>query len=151
MASSIECRTAQREDLTTAARVWYEGARSSDGVPGGVPPLSALRERIDAELASGWTLWIAEVNREVVGILALKKSDAVLDQLFVLPSARHRGVGRLLLRQAMREMPQGFSLRTAIANVGARAFYEREGLVLLSTGTHPLDGHPVCYYGWNVR
>lgn len=137
-------------DLTTVARVWHEGARSSDGAPCEVPPLSALRRRIDVELANGWSLSVAEEDREIVGMLALKKAAAVLDQIYVLPAARRKGIGRLLLRHAMHEMPRGFGLRTAAENEGARVFYEREGLVRLSTGKHPRHGRAVCYYGWNV-
>lgn len=137
-------------DLTTVARVWHEGARSSDGAPCEVPPLSALRRRIDVELANGWSLSVAEEDRQIVGMLALKKAAAVLDQIYVLPSARRKGIGRLLLRHAMHEMPRGFGLRTAAENEGARVFYEREGLVRLSTGKHPRHGRAVCYYGWNV-
>ncbi|ULA59749.1 MAG: hypothetical protein LZF60_160077 [Nitrospira sp.] len=84
-------------------------------------------------------------------MLALKKSDAIVDQLFILPSAQRRGLGKLLLGQAMKEMPNGFTLRTAAANAGARAFYEKIGLKLLSVGKHPRDGYAVCFYGWKVR
>ncbi len=88
---------------------------------------------------------------EIVGMLAMKKTERILDQLFVAPKFHRQGVDRLLLVHAMEEMAEGFTLRTASSNLGARAFYERMGLEFLSEGEHPLDGQPVCYYGWKVR
>lgn len=151
MLSSSQCRPAKPEDLDAVAYVWRESAKLADGVAPEIPSLSALRERINSELASDWSLWVATLDREVVGMLALKKSDAIVDQLFILPSAQRRGLGKLLLGQAMKEMPNGFTLRTAAANAGARAFYEKIGLKLLSVGKHPRDDYAVCFYGWKVR
>jgi len=116
-----------------------------------MPSLLQLRDRVDAELAWGWSLWVATRHRELVGMLAIRKSEASVDQLFVLPSAQGCGVGRLLLQQAMQEMPNGFTLRTAAANTGARAFYEKADLKLLSIDRHPSHGYAVCIYGWKAR
>lgn len=91
MLSSSQCRPAKPEDLDAVAYVWRESAKLADGVAPEIPSLSALRERINSELASDWSLWVATLDREVVGMLALKKSDAIVDQLFILPSAQRRG------------------------------------------------------------
>ncbi|WP_162561256.1 GNAT family N-acetyltransferase [Methylobacterium terrae] len=150
MKVQIECRTAHQNDLDTIAQVWHDSAASSDASPG-VVPLAEFRARINIELADAWTLTVALVEGQIVGLLALKIADGVLDQLFVLPSAQRKGVGSLLLKQAMDAMPAGFTLRTASMNTGARSFYERMGLTLVSEGHHPRQGYPICWYGWNVR
>lgn len=163
MSSSITIRTASTSDLDAVARVWHESASRADGAPRHMPSLLELRARIDTELASGWSLWVAERIAErigervaeglgedpgIVGMLALRTSEADLDQLFVLPAAQRRGVGTCLIERARQEMPAGFTLRTAAANRGARAFYEKSGLRLLSTGQHPRHAYAVCCYGW---
>jgi GNAT superfamily N-acetyltransferase len=113
MSRLIKCRAAEPGDLDSIARVWHESARFADDALPEMPSVASLRERIDAELATGWSLWVTEVDHAVVGMLALKKSDAVLDELYVLPSVQRSGIGSFLLEQAMREMPRGFTLRTA--------------------------------------
>lgn len=114
-----------------------------------VPPCEALRSRIDAELRSGWDLHIAVRGDRLVGMLALKPSEACLDQIFVSPAEQGGGIGRELLRVAKRLMPAGFTLRVAASNEKARRFYDKEGLKLRGEGLHPWTGVPVQYYGWN--
>jgi ribosomal protein S18 acetylase RimI-like enzyme len=108
-----------------------------------------LRERIDMELASGWALFVAERDHRIVGMLALKPRDAILDQIFVLPEDQASGAGKALLDLAKEKMPAGFCLRMASANVRAGQFYERSGLVIAGQGSHPISAHPVSYYRWN--
>ena len=151
MTLTIECRTARLDDLDAIAQVWHESAARADGASPDVPPLGEFRRRIDVELAGAWTLIVALVESRIVGLLALKLDEGVLDQLFVSPSAQSQGVGSRLLKQAMDAMPTGFMLRTASANIGARRFYERAGLTFVSEGRHPWQGHPVCFYAWNGR
>lgn len=143
-----ETRAAQRGDLDRVAQVWHASAAAAAGAAPEVPAVEDLRARIDAELAGAWTLFVASQENCIVGMLAVNKAERILDQLFVSPSMQRRGIGKTLLKRAMVEMPAGFTLRTASVNVNARAFYERMGLRLLSEGSHPGRGHPVCFYGW---
>ncbi len=152
MAKMAQTRTAQQDDLDRVAQVWHASASASgvDDAPPDKPSVDALRTRIDIELADAWTLSVACIDGEIVGMLAVKKAERVLDQLFIMPGFQRQGVGKLLLNRAMEEMPAGFTLRTASGNISARTFYERMDLRLLTEGNHPRHGYPVCYYGWNV-
>jgi GNAT superfamily N-acetyltransferase len=147
---AVEYREARREDFDAIARVWHESALYALGAVMEIPSAGALRSRIDGELASGWALTVAVRRGEIVGFLALKPEVAVLDQLFVLPSAQGRGIGGALLDHAKRTMPGGFRLRTAAANEKACRFYVRSGLALIEEGIHPRNGHAVRHYGWAV-
>jgi hypothetical protein len=51
-----------------------------------------LRARIDEELRSSWTLHVAVADQDgtIVGLMAIDMKQAVLDQLFVAPSAREK-------------------------------------------------------------
>ena len=150
MSSAIPCccRLAAPSDLDAVAALWHESARLGDGAPRDMPSRLELRQRVDAELASGWRLWVAARDRSIFGMLAIRKRNAVLDQLYVLPAVQRCGIGRLLIEHAMHEMPSGFTLRTAAANTRARAFYAKAGLRLLFIDQHPRHGYSVCNYGW---
>jgi GNAT superfamily N-acetyltransferase len=146
----IESRAAREADFDAVAEVWFEAGRTADGAPADHPSLGELRARVDREVAADWRLTVAVEDGRIIAFLAIKPAQAILDQLFVLPSRQRLGAGSLLLACAMRDMPDGFTLRTATANTRARRFYERSGLTLVSESLHPRYGTPVCIYGWNV-
>lgn len=150
MIATVDIRPARVDELDDVALVWHASASAADDAPPRMSSVEDLRARIDVELADGWTLFVASLAGEVVGVLAMKKIEGVLDQLYVSPSTQRGTIGAQLLGRARAEMPNGFTLRTASANRGARAFYKRMGLKLLSEGVHPRHGHPVCFYGWSV-
>jgi putative acetyltransferase len=116
-----------------------------------MPSLGELREWVDLEFAAGWSVTVAVREGQVVGFVAIKRRQAVLDQLFVRPGSIGNGLGRALLAEAMAAMPNGFTLFTRSANTRARRFYEKAGLVFLRDDVHPRTGDPVAYYGWNIR
>lgn len=146
----MKWRAAGVDDFDAVAFVWHESARNAEGAAPQIPTLEELRSRIDRELAAGWKLSVCVAGDEIIGMLALQPDIAVLDQLFILPRHQARGVGLAGLQEAMKAMPQGFSLRTASGNYRARRFYERAGMSLLEEGTHPTAGYAVCYYGWGA-
>jgi hypothetical protein len=78
----LRCRPAVAVDLDVMADVWHESARAMDGAPPELPTRDQLRSRIDEELLSGWDLHVAVQDGEIVGMLALKAAEAILDQLF---------------------------------------------------------------------
>ena len=147
---AIGLRAARSSDLDSVAQIWHDSA----GLPGVGPPVmptvQQLRQRVDAELATGWKLAVAVNDGEVVGMLAVRLATSVLEQLFVRPSHIGQQVGKVLLQEAMNSMPDGFKLFTATANRRAQAFYERQGLVFLREGPDPRTGRPVLFYGWKV-
>lgn len=143
-----EFRDARAEDLDAVARLWHRSASLPDVGPPNMPSLSDLRARVDQELEAGWRLIVGVRESEIVGFMALKVEESILDQLFVCPSQIGTGLGATLLRQATLEMPDGFSLHTASTNRRARIFYERAGLSRVREGPHPRSGHPVTYYNW---
>ena len=109
---------------------------------------AALRERVDLELSHGWELFVAEGDAGPVGMLAIKPAEHRLDQLFVDPAAQGQGVGRALMAFAKARMPDGMWLRTAVDNVRAAAWYEREGFVLDRAEPHPTFPRVYAYYRW---
>jgi ribosomal protein S18 acetylase RimI-like enzyme len=148
---TYELRASIESDHDAIAEVWHSSASLPGVGPPSMPTLGELRERVDLEFAAGWSVTVAVREGDVVGFAAIKRSEAVLDQLFVRPGSIGDGVGQALLAQAIAAMPNGFTLFTRSANTRARHFYEKAGLVFLRDDVHPRTGDPVAYYGWNVR
>lgn len=109
-----------------------------------------MLERVALELAGGWDVTVAVDGGRLIGFVALKPQESVLDQLFVHTDSIGFGVGRALLAHAVEVMPDGFTLFTRSANGKARQFYERQGLVCVGDGLHPNTGDPITHYGWKI-
>ena len=146
--SPIQYRPYRASDLHQAAHIWFESWRSSGvSAPDPVTELGLL-ERFEREAESGWSVVVAERGDLLVGFMALKASEGILDQLFVLSTAQRQGVGAHLLSLAAHTMPRGFHLRTAADNTGARRFYELQGLTLDRLEPHPTNSHVTAIYRW---
>jgi GNAT superfamily N-acetyltransferase len=93
-------------------------------------------------------LWVAEEDGRVVGLAAVG-ADA-LGHLYVHPDHQGRGIGTALLERTKELRPEGFSLWTFPANVGACRFYERHGLraVEYGDGSGNEEGVPDVRYAW---
>ncbi len=145
---TVTLRPATDSDRDPIAAIWHAGASLPGVGPPVMPGREELRRRLDAEMAAGWQVTLAEIAGETVGFLAIHPAQRLLAELFLDPAHLHRGIGRLLLDHAKSAMPRGFSLFTTAANARARHFYEREGLVVANAGRHPRAGHPVIWYEW---
>lgn len=141
-------RATTTSDWDDIADIWHSSASLPGVGPVSMPSRDELRSRLDPEFAAGWFVMLAVCEGTTVGFVAMKRSEAVLAELFVRPDAVGNGIGRKLLEEAQAEMPTGFTLFTRTANVRARRFYEDNGLRAIKEGFHPRSGDPVVYYRW---
>lgn len=144
----ILIRPYQQSDAAALARLWLESWRSTPVEVSRTTHVGDLCERIDRELRGGWTVYVAKNGNALVGFVAIKKEENQLDQLFVHPASQSRGIGKLLLGRAKEEMPKGFWLSTALINIRAQKFYEREGFTVAEEYSHPRLGHQMRRYVW---
>jgi putative acetyltransferase len=148
--SGITIRPAFEADYDALARIWVQGQTPFDGSAAPPELYDELRARLPREAAGGdWTIFAAEYDGRVAGLLAMIVSEGVLRQLFIDETLRSRGIGKALLDFAKQQMPRGFWLRTHALNVRGHRFYEREGLTHLRTEPHPQ--HPEAIfriYAW---
>jgi hypothetical protein len=72
----VDIRPARVGELDDVALIWHASASAADDAPPRMSSVEDLRARIDVELGDGWTLFVASFAEEVVGILAMKKSNA---------------------------------------------------------------------------
>jgi GNAT superfamily N-acetyltransferase len=148
MRKSISIEPFQRVDTPKLAAIWFKGWQSAGIKVEGAITLAELRSRIPKELDNGWEVSIARLKGDIVGFSALKMKFTNLDQLFVIPSAQRCGIGKALLDHSKLLSPGELFLWTAIDNVDARRFYEREGFKPGSQAIHKKLGHPIISYRW---
>lgn len=85
---------------------------------------------------------------EPAGFVALDGTE--LEQLYIAPGLRRRGIGSLLLDAAKRGGRDELTLYTFQRNTGARAFYERHGFTAVSfdDGSRNEEKEPDVRYRW---
>ena len=139
-------RAGRREDAEAAARLWMQSAQehtSHDPVYATAPDAEKTMRRFLADLArNGYAfVFVATVDEEMVGFASgelregsptfLPKTWASVDDVFVLPGYRNRGIGHALIASvegwARRKGANGVSLQVAAANGRGRKFYEDLG------------------------
>jgi GNAT superfamily N-acetyltransferase len=92
-------------------------------------PDGELREWVASCLVPSGGVTVAELEGQVVAVMATERSAVFswITQMAVAPALVGRGIGSLLLAQAMRTLAPPIRLYTFQANSGARRFYERHG------------------------
>lgn len=130
------------------AQVWLAGWLSTGLSTGDDPTIPEMRARIDDDLGKGCVFTVATVDDRIVGMLAMVPGK--LDQLFLDPDWKGKGVGKALFGEAVRKMPDGFTLWANTANARARTFYERQGMTLQAIGPRPdKPEQVVAHYRWS--
>ena len=71
--------------------------------------------------------WVAVADNSVVGMMALDETD--IDQLYLDPQWRGRGIGDVFVAHAKFRRPTGLGLWAFQVNTPALRFYERYGFV----------------------
>ena len=104
-------RPARMDEYDEVARVWMESWATVGIEPASAALLEKLRARLRAEVAKGWSLYVADDGGRLAAMLALHVSDNYLDQLFVAPEYQGKSVGRMLLAFTHTLLPDEIWLR----------------------------------------
>ncbi|MFB8761173.1 GNAT family N-acetyltransferase [Nocardiopsis alba] len=141
-------RRAEQSDALAVADVWRRSFATA------LP--SVRRAHDDAEVRSWFShvvvpryeTWVATSGDSVVGLLALDGEE--LDQLYLDPAWRGRGLGDRFIALAKRRRPDGLTLWTFQVNEPARRFYERHGFVAVewTDGSRNEEREPDIRYLW---
>ena len=146
MDTDFTIRAGRKDDAVEAARLWMRSAEehtAHDRVYETAPGAEKTMRRFLADVAnSGYSfLFVAAAGDRTVGFISgelrqgsptfLPRTWASVDDVFVEPEYRNRGMGRALL-QSVRDWAQergadGISLQVAAANARGRKFYEDLG------------------------
>ncbi len=92
--------------------------------------------------------WVAIAEGSVIGLLVLDGEE--LEQLYLDPSWRGRGVGDRFMDLAKQQRPDGLGLWTFQVNGPARRFYERHGFIAVehTDGLRNEEHEPDVRYAW---
>ncbi|HYQ84176.1 MAG TPA: GNAT family N-acetyltransferase [Rubrobacter sp.] len=146
MNEDFTIRPGRKEDAAETARLWMRSAEehtAHDRVYQTAPGAEKTMRRFLADVAnSGYSfLFVVAAGDRTVGFISgelrqgsptfLPKTWASVDDVFVEPEYRNRGMGRALL-QSVRSWAQergadGISLQVAAANARGRKFYQDLG------------------------
>jgi GNAT superfamily N-acetyltransferase len=146
MRQEIEIRCGRKQDAAEAARLWMQSAEEHaayDEIYTTSPSAEKTMRRFLADLTSSRQsfLFVAVAGERVIGFISgelrtgsttfRSKTWAAVDDVFVEPDYRNRGVGRDLLEYckswARERGADGVSLQVAAANARARRFYAELG------------------------
>ncbi len=93
-------------------------------------------------------VFVAEIDKRIRGYLAMK--NGYIDRLYVDVAHQREGIGTLLIAFAKQRHPDRLRLHTHQKNVGACAFYDRQGFVATSYGVSPPpESEPDVLYEWS--
>jgi ribosomal protein S18 acetylase RimI-like enzyme len=146
MDTDFTIRAGRKDDAAEAARLWMRSAEehaAHDRIYETAPGAEKTMRRFLADVAnSGYSfLFVAATGDRTVGFISgelrqgsptfLPRTWASVDDVFVEPDYRNRGMGRALLQSvsdwAQERGADGISLQVAAANARGRKFYEDLG------------------------
>ena len=121
-------RRATDEDARAAADVWLRSFDAALLTVRRAHSDDEVRAWFAAVVVSRLETWVAVTpEAKVTGVLVLDGSE--LDQLYLAPEHRGRGLGERCVDLAKERRPDGLSLWCFQVNAPARRFYERQGFV----------------------
>jgi ribosomal protein S18 acetylase RimI-like enzyme len=111
-------------------------------------PLSEQRQYFLAEVLPRTVVCLAIHGDAIVGFIAASAESVA--QLYVRVDCQRRGVGAQLLTWPKERSTGKLWLYTYTRNLGARAFYERNGFVAIAHGLEPMLQLDDIKYQWTV-
>jgi len=141
-------RPAHPDEYDEIARVWMDGWVSTGIMAASDLMLGNLRARVLHEIENGWSLFVADDRGRLAAMLALRRADHRLGQLFVAPDYQGQGLGKRLLAFTREQMPNEVWLRCVRENEKAWRWYEREGFVLEKEEVNATTGFMIKNYRW---
>jgi GNAT superfamily N-acetyltransferase len=133
MSSIRPCRDDERTAILAIVNAAAEAYRGVIPADRWREPYMPLRE-LDAEIAAGVTFWGYEVDRALVGIMAIQpvRDIDLIRHAYVSPGSQRRGVGGALLEHFARSTTRRMLVGTWAAADWAIRFYRRHGFELVS-------------------
>ncbi|MEQ9505599.1 MAG: GNAT family N-acetyltransferase [Hyphomonas sp.] len=141
-------RSATQADHAALADLWFDSWMSIGIANETDLTREEVRARFYTEAATRWDLYTADDGGRLAGLLALVPGESRIDQIFVDPAGKVKGVGRLLMAHAKQCLPDGIVLVTHTDNKRARAFYAHHGFTLDRTEDDPVHRRQKCHYVW---
>ena len=143
-------RAAIPEDKDAVAHVVMESRRTFLPYAPSPHTVAETLDWVAQHLIPDGRVTVTVKEEKLVAVLAVleDKSNAWIDQLYVLPGYENQGLGSRLLRFAHESLKRPVRLFTFQQNTGSRRFYERHGyrVVALSNGQSNEERCPDVLY-----
>ncbi|MFJ4768777.1 GNAT family N-acetyltransferase [Streptomyces uncialis] len=141
-------RRAEPSDATALAALWLRSFTAALPTVRRAHSDDAVRDWFTYVVVPGHETWAAVAGDSVIGLLVL--GDTEIDQLYLDPPWRGRGVGDRLVALAKERRPDGLDLWTFQVNEPARRFYERHGFHAAehTDGRRNEEREPDVRYTW---
>ncbi|MFP3986803.1 GNAT family N-acetyltransferase [Streptomyces sp. E11-3] len=141
-------RRADDADAGEIAEVWLRSFTAALPTVRRAHTDEEVRDWFSYVVVPRYETWVAVADGSVVGLLVL--DDGELEQLYLEPSWRGRGVGDRLVELAKQRRPDGLGLWTFQVNEPAGRFYERHGFVAVerTDGLRNEEREPDVRYMW---
>ncbi|APE23205.1 MULTISPECIES: GNAT family N-acetyltransferase [Streptomyces] len=141
-------RRADDSDALAMADVWLRSFADALPTVRRAHEGDAVRDWFSFVVVRQHECWVAVAGDRVAGLLVLDGEE--LEQLYLDPSWRGRGLGDRFVELAKRQRPEGLRLWTFQVNAPARRFYERHGFVEVerTDGQRNEEREPDVRYAW---
>lgn len=146
----MRIRAATQNEATLVAELWRRSWASANPHAMSIETPAHWLARVRSEFGSPSELVVAETVGGIGAFIVFHVAHAYVAQLFTEPALQGQGLGRALLGEAIRRMPQGWSLHVATTNHRAHRFYERVGLVRGAVDSNPVTGRERVAYAWQA-
>ncbi|MFL5680568.1 MAG: GNAT family N-acetyltransferase [Chloroflexota bacterium] len=146
--SLVEIRRATDADADAVADVWLVSFHTALPTVRLAHTDDEVRDWIRSSMIPDTETWVADAGGEIVGLMSLGADE--LDQLYIRPDWRGRGLGDRFVALAKARRPHGLSLYAFQVNVVACRFYERHGFEVVdrSDGERNEEKEPDVRYAW---
>jgi ribosomal protein S18 acetylase RimI-like enzyme len=134
---SLSIRRARSDEIAACAALYERVGRATFTWR----PESWFRAADFLRFATEETVYLAESNGQMLGILSLYRPESFVHCLYIDMPAQGLGVGTALLAYAAREAPGQLSLKVDEPNRRAVAFYKALGFVERESG----DDHGIYW------
>lgn len=144
-------RRADDSDAVDIANVWLRTFTAALPTVRRAHGDDEVRDWFTYVVVPQYETWIAVAEGSVVGLLVLDGGE--LEQLYLDPSWRGRGVGDRFVDLAKRQRPEGLGLWTFQVNGSAQRFYERHGFIAVerTDGLRNEEHEPDVRYVWQPQ
>jgi GNAT superfamily N-acetyltransferase len=141
-------RRAGPEDAEAAAEVWLASFAAALPTVRRAHTDDEVRDWMARVVVGRLETWVAETGGEIVGLMTLH--EGWIEQLYLRPDWRGRGLGRRFVSLAKERSPGGLQLWCFQVNGPARRFYEGNGFVAaeLTDGAGNEEREPDIRYEW---
>lgn len=144
-------RRADDSDAVRAAELWLRSFAAALPTVRRAHDDDEVRNWFSSVVVPQYEAWVAVSQDSVVGLLVLDGEE--LEQLYLDPSWRGRGLGDRFVDLAKKQRPEGLGLWTFQVNGSAQRFYERHGFVAVerTDGRRNEEHEPDVRYVWQPQ